>query len=340
MARVLTGPDSLDRPASGAVELELEAHRTALTGYCYRMLGSGFEAEDAVQETMVRAWRGADRLQSRAALKSWLYRIATNVCFDMLQGSQRRARPMDLDRAATADSMLDPGLPESAWIHPVADAHVLPESGDPAELAAAKETIRLAFVAALQHLPQRQRAVLILREVLHWQASEVAELLDTTVASVNSALQRARATIDAAGIEPSGPATVESDQEELLARYVDAFERYDVAELVSLLHEDATQTMPPFRLWLRGREEIGKWFLGQGIGCRGSRLVATAANGRPAFGVYRPSGPDTNDPFGIVILEISDGRIAALQNFIYPRWFAAFGLPPRLRHGRPAEAAG
>ena len=181
--------------APDAVETDLEAHRRELTAYCYRMLGSGFEAEDAVQETMVRAWRGIDRFEGRSALRSWLYRIATNVCLDMLKGPQRRARPMDLGPAATAESTLGPMVGEHAWVQPVADASVLATDGDPAEVAEARESIRLAFVAALQHLPPRQRAVLILREVLRWPAGEVAELLDTSVASVNSALQRARATL-------------------------------------------------------------------------------------------------------------------------------------------------
>ena len=226
---------------------ELETYRRELTAYCYRMLGSGFEAEDAVQETMVRAWRNIDNFEGRSSLRSWLYRIATNVCLDMLQGPQRRARPMDLGPSSPADTLLPAGLPESTWIQPVLDARTLPEDGDPAELAESRETIRLAFVAALQHLPPKQRAVLILREVLRWQASEVAELLDTSVASVNSALQRARAALDATDVDSLKPLQFDEEQQELLARYVDAFERYDITSLVKLLHEDATFTMPPFR---------------------------------------------------------------------------------------------
>src|SRR4051812_9082392 len=216
------------------LEQELESHRRALTGYCYRMLGSGGEAEDAVQETMVRAWRAADRLQDRAALKAWLYRIASNVCFDMLDGSKRRAQPMDMGPASAADAPL--GSPEDTWIQPIADARVLPEDSDPAELAESRETLRLAFVAALQHLPARQRAVLVLRDVLRWQASEVAELLDTSVASVNSALQRAPATLGALALDATAaPLVADDDQQELLERYVDAFERYDMSSLVALL---------------------------------------------------------------------------------------------------------
>jgi len=324
---MLTSPD-----ASIAIEQELESHRRALTGYCYRMLGSGSEAEDAVQEAMVRAWQATDRLQERAALKGWLFRIASNVCFDMLQSVQRRARPMDLGPASAADSALGAGLPEHAWVQPIADARVLAPEADPAELADSRETLRLAFVAALQHLPARQRAVLILREVLNWQASEVAELLDTSVASVNSALQRGRATLAALELDTGGAASVpeDPDQQALLQRYVDAFERYDIAELVSLLHEDASFSMPPFPLWLRGPEEAGRFMLGTGAGCEGSRLLVTSANGGPAVGVYHPTDGHGYEPWAIVVLEFSGGRIVGLHHFLYPELFAAFGLPPRL----------
>jgi RNA polymerase sigma-70 factor (ECF subfamily) len=311
------------------LELELETHRRELTGYCYRMLGSGSEAEDAVQETMIRAWRAIDRFEGRSSLRSWLYRIATNVCLDMLQGPQRRARPMDLGPSSTADSTLSAGLPESAWVQPVPDAWVLPE-GDPAEVAAARESIRLAFVAALQHLPPKQRAVLILREVLRWQATEVAELLDTTVVSVNSALQRARTTLTEANIDESGVAPVDAEQRELLARYVDAFERYDIPSLISLIHEDATFSMPPFELWLQGTEQIGHWYLGQGIGCEGSRLLATEANGCAAFGAYKQAGPGLHLPFSLQVIEVSGDRISGLHHFLYPELFPVFGLPERI----------
>jgi RNA polymerase sigma-70 factor (ECF subfamily) len=294
------------------------------------MLGSGSEAEDAVQETMVRAWRAADRLEQRAALKAWLYRIASNVCFDMLQASQRRARPMDLGPASAADAALGAGLPEESWVQPIADARVLPAEADPAELADARETLRLAFVAALQHLPPKQRAVLVLREVLRWQATEVAELLETSVASVNSALQRARATLESLDLDTSGPPSVASeDQQELLNRYVDAFEAYDITSLVSLLHEDASFSMPPFPLWVQGPEAVGDFMLGTGIHCKGSRVLPTSANGGPAVGVYHPA-PDSYEPWAIIVLETSDGRITGLHHFLYPELFAAFGLPPRL----------
>jgi RNA polymerase sigma-70 factor (ECF subfamily) len=309
---------------------DLEQYRLELTGYCYRMLGSLFEADDAVQEAMVRAWKGMDGFEGRSAVRSWLYRIATNVCLDMLRGRRRRALPVDLGPSSTADSFLGATLPEHAWVEPVPDARVLPADGDPAEVAATRETIRLAFVTALQHLPPRQRAVLILREVLRWQATEVAELLDTSVAAVNSALQRARATLAARDVDASRPPVVDADQQALLARYVDAFERYDITLLVSLLHEDAVMSMPPYDFWLRGPVEMGRWFLGEGIGCRGSRLVATAANGCAAFGSYRPDGEGGHQPWAIQVIEISGDRIVGHHNFLDTDLFAAFGLPARL----------
>jgi RNA polymerase sigma-70 factor (ECF subfamily) len=324
MSAMATHPDA-------TLERDLEAHRRELTAYCYRMLGSGFEAEDAVQETMVRAWKGFDDFEGRSALRSWLYRIATNVCLDMMRGPQRRARPMDLGPSSTAETLLPAGLPEHAWVQPVADARVLPEDADPAELAAARDTIRLAFVAALQHLPPKQRAVLVLCEVLRWQATEVAELLDTTVASVNSALQRARATLGALDLEDrSADTSMDAEHQALLARYVDAFERYDISSLVSLIHEDATFTMPPHPLWLQGTDDIAKWYVGQGAGCRGSRLLATAANGCAAFGAYKQAGPGVHEPFALQVIEVSDGRITGLHHFLYPELFPAFGLPTRL----------
>ncbi len=319
--------------ASGSQALaeDLEQYRRELTGYCYRMLGSVFDAEDAVQETMVRGWRGIDGFEGRSAMRSWLYRIATNVCLDMLRGSQRRARPVDMGPSRTADSFTGATLPEATWLQPIPDAQVRPENGDPAELAASKESIRLAFVATLQYLPPRQRAVLILREVLRWQAAEVAELLDTSVASVNSALQRARATLSARGTDEPVPEVASGDQRALLARYVDAFERYDITSLVSLLHEDAVMTMPPFDFWLHGPAEMGKFFLGPGAKCRGSRLVATEANGCTAFGCYNRDADGGYRPWGVQVIEVSGDRITGHHNFIDDRLFAAFGLPARLR---------
>jgi RNA polymerase sigma-70 factor (ECF subfamily) len=318
-------------PASRRPALdELEQYRRELTGYCYRMLGSGFEAEDAVQETMVRAWRNLDTFEGRSALRSWLYRIATNVCLDMLRSRQRRARPMDLGPSGTADAFLGAPLPEATWIQPIPDDRILPEDGDPAELAASRETIRLAFITALQHLPPRQRAVLILREVLKWRASEVAELLDTTVPSVNSALQRARATLAARDVDADAAEPADADQRALIARYVDAFERYDVSELVTLLRQDAIMSMPPFPLWLRGPAEIGRFFLGQGIGCKGSKLIPVSANGSYAFGSYKPADDGTRRPWAIQVIEVSGDRIVGHHNFLGPDLFPAFGLPDHL----------
>jgi RNA polymerase sigma-70 factor (ECF subfamily) len=312
---------------------ELEDHRRELTAHCYRMLGSPFEAEDAVQDTLLRAWRSLDRFEGRAALRSWLYRIATNVCLDMLKGRQRRARPMDLGAARSPDGPIGDILPEVTWIEPVPDGLVVSD-GDPAAVAESRETIRLAFVAALQHLPPRQRAALILCEVLRWKASEVAELLETSVASVNSALQRARATLDASDLDASEttPSLDEPDRE-LLARYVEAFERYDMEALTSLIHEDATQSMPPYELWLRGRDDVLGWWVGPGAACRGSRVIPTvSANGSPAFGQYKPS-PDGKgyEPWALQVLEIENGKIVEFTFFLSTeKVFPLFGLPPRL----------
>jgi RNA polymerase sigma-70 factor (ECF subfamily) len=310
----------------------LERYRVELTGYCYRMLGSAFEAEDAVQETFVRAWRAYDRFEGRAALRSWLYRIATNVCVDMLNSPQRRARPMDLGPAQTADSPLGQPLPENTWIEPVPDSRTVSTGGDPADVAIARESIRLAFVAALQRLPPRQRAILILREVLRWRAEEVAELLETSVASVNSALQRARATIASSETAEAGrPEELDDEHRALLARYVDAFERYDMEALTSLLRQDAVWNMPPYELWLQTHPDIVSWCLGPGVGCRGSRLIATTANGSPAFGQYKPAAGGGFEPWSLQVIELSDGQIAGITFFLdTERFFPLFGLPVRL----------
>jgi RNA polymerase sigma-70 factor, ECF subfamily len=322
------------RPDAGELEDRLEQHRAELTAYCYRMLASPFEAEDAVQETLIRAWRGFDRFEGRAALRSWLYRIATNVCLDMLNGRERRARPMDLGPSWNPDGPIGRMLPEVTWIEPVPDGLVVPAEGDPAEVAVSRETIRLAFVAALQHLPPRQRAVLILCEVLRWKATEVAELLDTSIASVTSALQRARATLEASRVSSTDPVpAMDESQRALLTRYVEAFERYDMDALTSLIQEDATQSMPPYELWLRGRDDILRWWVGPGAGCRGSRVIPTvAANGSPAFGQYRPSASGSGyDPWALQVLELADGRIVEFTFFLdTERLFPLFGLPARL----------
>lgn len=334
MTELVTDDPIQELPTSDSPELELllEQHRRELTAYAYRMLGSTFEAEDAVQDALLRAWRNFEDFEGRAAVRSWLYRITTNVCLDMLRSSQRRARPMDLGPAKSADTALPEPLAEVTWIEPMPDGRVMPSGGDPAEVAELQDSIRLAFIAALQHLPPQQRAVLILREVLCWKAQEVAELLDTTVASVNSALQRARASLEARKIETSDPAEpMDEEQKALLARYVDAFERYDMDSLTSLLHEDATWSMPPYDLWLQTHEDIRKWCLGPGIGCQGSRLIPTIANGSPAFGQYKPSPDGGLSPWSLQILEIENGQVTGICFFLdTQKFFPLFGLPDHL----------
>jgi RNA polymerase sigma-70 factor (ECF subfamily) len=313
----------------GELERAFEQHRRELLGYCYRMLGTPFDAEDAVQETMLRAWRGIERFQGRAALRSWLYKIATNVCLDSLSARGRRARPMDLGPAGepVAENLNVPT--EITWIEPIPDS--LLAGSDPAEQAMARETLRLAFIAALQRLPARQRAALILCEVFRWKASEAAELLETSVASINSALQRARATLDESEVSSAEqPGTIDADQRELLARYVAAFEAYDIDALTELIREDAIQSMPPYDLWLTGREDIFTWWLGPGIGCEGSKMVAAPqANGTVAFGQYKPD-PENGGytPWALQVLEIKDGRLGELTFFLdTERLFPLFGLP-------------
>jgi RNA polymerase sigma-70 factor (ECF subfamily) len=312
---------------------QLEQHRRELTAYCYRMLGSPFEAEDAVQDTMIRAWRGLDRFEGRSGLRSWLYRIATNVCLDMLNGRERRARPMDLGPSRDPNGPIGEILPVVTWLEPVPDGLVLEPEADPAAVAESRETIRLALMAALQHLPPRQRAVLILCEVLKWKAAEVAELLETSVASVNSALQRARATLEASDLSAEGTPSVQGPDRELLDRYVDAFQRYDMQALTALIAEDASQSMPPYELWLTGRDDILAWWTGRGAACRGSKVIpAPSANGRVAFGQYKPSetGPGY-DPWALQVLEIEDGRIVDFTFFLSTATiFPLFGLPPHL----------
>ncbi len=326
-------PAGMTEVADVGLDEVLERYRRELTAHCYRMLGSSFEAEDAVQETMVRAWRSYDGFEGRSQLRSWLYRIATNVCLDMLNSRNRRARPMDLNGPSPADNPAAAMLPESEWVLPIPDDRVLPPDGDPAELAEVRETIRLAFIAALQHLPPRQRAVLLLRDVVRWHATEVAEFLDTSDASVNSALQRARSTIAASNITETDPVMPMDDaQQELLDRYLDAFERYDMDSLTSLIHEDAMQSMPPYEMWLSGRDEILAFWQGQGAPCAGSRLLPTTANGRPAFAQYRPSTTgDGHDAWALQILDIRDGELVELSFFLdTATLFPLFGLPLHL----------
>ncbi|MFJ3665383.1 sigma-70 family RNA polymerase sigma factor [Streptomyces sp. NPDC090106] len=325
-----------DSTATADLDMRLEKHRVELTGYCYRMLGSSFEAEDAVQDTMVRAWRSYDKFEGRSSLRSWLYRIATNVCLDMLTAGNKRARPMDLTESTPlARAALSP-RPDHTWLEPMPDARVLPTVEDPAEAAVAKESVRLAFIAALQQLPAKQRAVLILREVLAWKASEVAELLDTSVASVNSALQRARATLaerdGKQGAEGAVSDPLDEEQQKLLERYVAAFEGYDMTALTALLHEDAIMTMPPFDLWLTGTADITGFMTTLGAGCANSRLKPVQANGLPGFAHYKPDEEKGGySAWAVQILEISDGRITGFHCFLdTQRWFPLFDLPLRL----------
>ena len=335
---------TLDRPP---FEQDLEGLRPAVTGYCYRMLGSGFEAEDATQETMLRAWRRSDTLQDRAALKSWLFRIATNVCLDQIEGSRRRARPVDLADPGSAETPVGAPLPEMTWVLPIADGQAADPEADPAQRIAEAESLRLAFVAALQHLPARQRVVLVLREVLRWSAKEVAEMLETSVASVNSALQRARATLDELALEDAEAPARPSDEDErnLLEQYLEAFAEYDIDRIVALLRYDVVFDMPPLALWLRGSEQVGSFMLGQGAACRGSKLIAAAANGCPAFAVFK-ADPESGAwlPWSLTVLEpVAGGGEAAvaevhnvLQPLLAPRLFRSFGLPDRLTAADPS----
>ena len=333
--------------AQPTIEDDLERLRPALVGYCYRMLGSGFEAEDAAQETMVRAWRRADTLKDAAAVKSWLFRIATNVCLDQIESRGRRARPVDLSDPGTPDTPVGEPLSESTWVLPIADGQILDPAADPARQVADREALRLAFVAALQHLPARQRVVLVLREVLRWSAKEVANMLETSEASVNSALQRARATLDALALEdadaPVRPS--EDDERRLLEQYLEAFAEYDIDRIVALLRYDVVFDMPPLPLWLRGAEEAGRFLLGPGAACRGSKLIAVRANGYPAFASYKPD-PEAGgwNPWSLTILETSidapesPPKVAAVHNFLQPflpDLFRSFEVPDRLDDDAP-----
>lgn len=326
-------------PRTAPVEARLEQHRTELTGYCYRMLGTAPDAEDAVQETFTRAWRGMHRFEERAALRTWLYKIASNVCFDALSAAKKRAMPVDFGPASGVNEPLAPPLPGDEWVGPAPDAMVIGDGGgDPAMVTEARESVRLAFVAALQHLPPRQRAVLILRDVLGWRAKEVAELLHLTTVAVNSALQRARATLAARDLEVAQLSPVSADEASaaLLARYVDAFERYDMEALTALLHEDAMQSMPPYPMWLRGRQALLDWFCGPGAKCAGSVLVPLQVNGQAGFAQYRDGGAT---PWAIQLPEWSGERIVNITYFLETdgSLFRAFGLPERLA-GVPAGA--
>lgn len=310
----------MTRPSS--LEEQAATYRGELIAYCYRYFGCHGEAEDAVQETMVRAWRNADGFEGRSSLRRWLYAIATNVCLDMSRSRQRRSLPTDFSGPGVVP-MNPGGLATAAdvtWVGPISTASL---EDDPADITVRRETVQLAFIAALQYLPPRQRVVLILRDVLAWRAVECAELLAVSVSSVNSSLARARATLRGREV----PTSTEFD-EELLARYVAAFEAFDVDALVVLLEEDAIFTMPPFTLWLRGRRSIGQWWNGPGQVCRNSRTIPTSVNDQPAVGVYHPSGVEGWAPFAVHVLDVQGGRIAGLTHFMGPGVFADLGLPP------------
>jgi RNA polymerase sigma-70 factor (ECF subfamily) len=311
---------------------DFEAYRPALMGHCYRMLGSVFDADDAVQETMIRAWRGLDRFDGRASLKTWLYRIATNVCLDELKNRQRRARPIEEGSPSSGAPPLEAltKRPIEYWIEPVLDAHVLPVEADPSERAMLRQSIRLAFIAALQNLAPKQRAVLLLVEVLGCSAVEAADILETSVASVNSALQRARTAIAQRNHEE--PADLSDAERDLLKRYVGAFESYDVEALTNLMRHDVTFCMPPYSLWLQGPDDVRTWMLGLGCGCRGSRLVPAPACGSPAFAQYRPDPDGGRKAWALIVLEPACGRIAGITSFLevetlFPRFDLPLALP-------------
>ena len=325
-----TLPDDLDP----VLREGFERHRRELTGYCYRMLGSPSEADDAVQDTLLKAWQAYDRFEGRASLRSWLHRIAHNVCMDMHRSPQRRARPMELGPSTPVDELvLGEWREETLFVQPVRDEQVLDLDGDPAEVATARESIRLAFVAALQHLPAKQRSALILCDVLRWPAAEVAELLETSVASVNSALQRARATLEQRRDEPLDP-RLDPEHQSLLARYVEAFERYDIPAVIALMREDAVMSMPPWDTWLVGREDVGAFMLGPGAACEGSVLLPLDVNGTAGFAAYKPGADGMRHPWGIQVIEVAGGRIVGHHNFIGPELFAHFGLPDHLSGDR------
>ena len=310
---------------TGQIEDELEAFRGELTGYCYRMLGCPVDAQDAVQDTMLRAWRATDSFQGKSSVRTWIYRIATNVCLDARRAGKRRASPMDLGPSSppVLESLGTP-RPSSEWVLPMPTAQLT--STDPAQVSAGRDDVRLAFIAALQQLAPRQRAVLILCEVLRFSAAEVADLLDASTASVNSALQRARTTL-AAHHKPA-PAPLTRDLAGLLARYVSAFERYDIDALVALMREDVVMNMPPFPLWLRGPANAAAWLVGPGAECRGSRLVATSANGQPAFGQYRSAPGGGHAPWALIVLDVCGDRLATMSYFLDTQaLFPRFGLP-------------
>lgn len=310
---------------------ELETHRRALFGLCYRMLGSTVEAEDAVQDTMLRAWKNHDAFAGRSEVRTWLHRIATNVCIDRLRGRTRRELPIrDGDVGTIDDELVE--RPRTHWLEPVPDVRAIPSDLGPDRAIELRQTLRLAFVAALQHLPPRQRAALLLKDVFDFSAQEIAETLETSTASVNSAIQRARETLASRHpIDPSASHPPTESQRELVDRYVDAFHRYDVDAIVALLREDSTLSMPPYTLWLEGPAAVRGWLLGRGIGCRGSRLVRTEASGSVAFGQYRHSEDGGHVAWSLIVLDLDDERIRSMTHFLdVETLFPQLQLPLRL----------
>lgn len=327
-------------PACGRAELEeqLTALRPEITRHCYRMLGSPFDADDAVQETMLRAWRGIGGVERRAALRSWLYAIATNVCLEQLRQARRRALPMDLTAPVPGPRPLGPARAADTWVQPIPDTRVLPTDLDPARITVERESIRLAFVAALQLLPPRQRAVLLLRDVIGWRSREVADLLGLTEDAVNALLRRGRAAMPARRPAAS-EALLDSERRALLGRYISAFERFDITALVGLLHDDATLSMPPYGLWLRGVPAIAAWLRSRETLCRDGALVPVEVNGTVGVAQYRrgPGGSGLR-AFSLQVVETSAGRIDGLHIFLLTELFPLFGLAeevPCPGSGRP-----
>jgi RNA polymerase sigma-70 factor (ECF subfamily) len=307
--------------------------RQELLAHCYRMLGSVHDAEDLVQETYLRAWRAYDNFEGRSSLRTWLYRIATRVCLTALESRNRRVLPTGLGAPNPDAEGVLVEQPDMPWLEPAPDGMVGLDPNDPASIVSSRESIRLAFIAALQHLPPRQRAVLILRDVLKWRASEVAHLLDTTPTAVNSLLQRARAHLDeVAPTEDDIAEPPTAEQRELLDRYVKAFEEYDVAGLVELFQKDAVWEMPPFLDWFEGPENVGLLFKVQcpAGGPGDLRLVATEANGQPAFGMYLRDSEGVHRPFSLHVLDFGPTGIRHVVSFFDTSLFPLFNLPETL----------
>ncbi|RRQ25706.1 sigma-70 family RNA polymerase sigma factor [Rhodococcus sp. Eu-32] len=312
---------------------QFDPYRRELLAHCYRMTGSIHDAEDLLQETYIRAWRGYSKFEGRSSMRTWLYRIATNTCLTALEGKSKRPLPTGLGAPSSdpTDDLVE--RHEIPWLEPIADSD-LSDSGDPASIVVGRESIRLAFIAALQHLSSRQRAALLMREVLQWKASEVAEALATTTTAVNSLLQRARAQLDE--IAPSEDGVVEpssAQTQELLRKYVDSFENYDIAQLVELFTQDAVWEMPPFVGWYQGGENIGALIRGNcpAKGAGDMRMVATSANGQPAYGLYMRDASGTHVPFQLHVVDIADGKVSHVTCFFDLTLFERFGLPERLR---------